>query len=535
MPDSCSFCNELAALVRETDFTWKDPSQDWTVINHYGALSELDESADSCNTCEFLLNSIEHQGVANGQSEYGEKPLENESIEESPSIAISDDSDTFYTVQLQNSSSPFQSCKKWNAADPSLNANVCTLLEESEKSGSLPRLNLINEWMLECATAHPGCEDAGLTRLPRRVLDLGESSALDSDLKLWEPEGEPGPYVTLSHCWGGRLAFRTTVRNLPKMLKGIAFFDLPQTFQDAVKVSRGLGFHYLWIDALCILQKDDDEDPEAVANLYAEEDWNVEAHNMANIYRHASLNISALTGRHGQDGFLGHRKALRSVSLGSQNDDDTMFLQQKPCSFTRAMTDRRLPLNRRAWVLPERVLSGSVLHFGSDQMYWECRTLCSAEDGFRIPADLVMKGMSSIFSEASTFNGIYMWHKLIEDYTRRSLTFRKDIFIALSGLSDFLRLNTELPSDDNFKGMWQHHLPSLLWVTSRRQSIASNRPQLYASPALEHDYRNLRALCPTWSWAYPECAISYRWASELVLSTEPIVDLDAFVKDLTME
>jgi hypothetical protein len=36
----------------------------------------------------------------------------------------------------------------------------------------------------------------------------------------------------------------------------IPFVSLPKTFQDAAIVTRELGYQYLWINALCILQDD---------------------------------------------------------------------------------------------------------------------------------------------------------------------------------------------------------------------------------------------------------------------------------------
>lgn len=35
--------------------------------------------------------------------------------------------------------------------------------------------------------------------------------------------------------------------------------DLPKTGQDAVFIVRKLGFRYLWVDSLCIIQDDEDD------------------------------------------------------------------------------------------------------------------------------------------------------------------------------------------------------------------------------------------------------------------------------------
>ena len=37
------------------------------------------------------------------------------------------------------------------------------------------------------------------------------------------------------------------------------------------------------------------------------------------------------------------------------------------------------PVNTRAWVVQERLLAPRTLHFGRDQLFWECRTFEACE------------------------------------------------------------------------------------------------------------------------------------------------------------
>jgi hypothetical protein len=48
----------------------------------------------------------------------------------------------------------------------------------------------------------------------------------------------------------------TTHATLDDRLQGVPWDQLPKTFQDAVTVTRELGFEYLWIDSLCVVQDD---------------------------------------------------------------------------------------------------------------------------------------------------------------------------------------------------------------------------------------------------------------------------------------
>ncbi|KAJ5802154.1 uncharacterized protein N7503_004604 [Penicillium pulvis] len=56
--------------------------------------------------------------------------------------------------------------------------------------------------------------------------------------------------------------------------------DLPQTFQDAIQLTRRLGIRYLWIDSLCIIQD-------------SHEDWLDQSAVMGGVYQYSYLNIAA--------------------------------------------------------------------------------------------------------------------------------------------------------------------------------------------------------------------------------------------------
>ncbi|KAF2627775.1 hypothetical protein BU25DRAFT_302552, partial [Macroventuria anomochaeta] len=141
------------------------------------------------------------------------------------------------------------------------------------------------KWLAECCENHTSCCDAGdaPTRvLPNRILDLGTHENADEDICLLEPTAlYTGRYICLSHCWGSSgCALKTTTRNADEHKLRIQFSDLPKTFQHAVNFTRWLGVRYLWIDALCIIQDDQD-------------DWCRESPTMASVYADSCLTLSA--------------------------------------------------------------------------------------------------------------------------------------------------------------------------------------------------------------------------------------------------
>lgn len=96
--------------------------------------------------------------------------------------------------------------------------------------------------------------------LPTRLLDVGSSDSLRVYLRLKEEVEEHPRYITLSHCWGNVVGYRLfdstcdgiTVDDARK--EGIEIKHLPANFAEAIDATQSLGFRYLWIDSLCIMQ-----------------------------------------------------------------------------------------------------------------------------------------------------------------------------------------------------------------------------------------------------------------------------------------
>lgn len=138
----------------------------------------------------------------------------------------------------------------------------------------------INAKMRECENDHFYCSDfaGSASIMPSRVLDVRRGQE-DEGISLVETNRQLGKYITLSHCWGQVEFIQTTTATLEERKKIIPLAQLPQTFKDAVAISRGVGAQYLWIDSLCIIQ---DDLP----------DWEVESSRMADVFSGSWLNIA---------------------------------------------------------------------------------------------------------------------------------------------------------------------------------------------------------------------------------------------------
>ncbi|UPK94643.1 hypothetical protein LCI18_005578 [Fusarium solani-melongenae] len=385
-------------------------------------------------------------------------------------------------------------------------------------AGSKGTLDVAAGWIHDCVSNHDGCRPFQGS-LPSRLLDL---DAYDdtSKIRLWETKGTTtsDSYVTLSHCWGVDTSrhVRTTHATLSRHLDSIVIQKLPQSFQDAIKVTRHLGIRFLWIDSLCICQDDPDV-------------WAREAAAMQRVYAGAFLTISADGAPGSGHGFLKrHERKHVPITLDFTPHITDSVTATKPKAthvpayafeFPPSTTVRRhsllklagQPLSSRAWAMQERLLSHRVLHFTSKQLFFECNCHFISEDGITILGrwnslnpgeDQTCQG-SSGKSWAST--GHQMWYSILQEFTGRQVTVNTDWLPALSGLAALTKgkLSMEAAPDrtsnspqdvEYVAGLWSNDLIyGLGWRAVGRTQKHSAFPDERPLPG-EKGY-----IAPTWS------------------------------------
>lgn len=358
-------------------------------------------------------------------------------------------------------------------------------------TGSEAALKFTRSELEHCRNNHPECNlDESGWGLPTRVLDLGEAqNQLTSDIELYVTRNEPATYVCLSHCWGSDKGLRpleTTVATLHAFEEGISYELLPKTFQDAVVFTRKLGYRFLWIDSLCIVQDDS-------------EDWLREAGRMASIYENAVLTLAAASSPDSKGGLF--RKSTPGVLLGHgkqgtiqpalrQFSNPAFFeyghrqsVREKPGS------DDTSPLLKRAWIYQERMLSGRVLFFTPLELVFECRLSNSTESGYPWVDSGPKHAFTSVYNPDCPKELLLMlWRKLVTEFTQLQLTLNKDKLSAIAGVATrfFKRLEGG-QSVCYFAGSWKEtFIEDMLWEPSSR--IGSNPPRV-------------NECIPTWSWA----------------------------------
>ncbi|KAK3388011.1 heterokaryon incompatibility protein-domain-containing protein [Podospora didyma] len=386
---------------------------------------------------------------------------------------------------------------------------------------------------------HVHCISSQSATLPDRILDLGTDN---DSISLHEasspsPQGsEAAKYATLSHCWGGYLPIRLIKSNLSEFRHNIKWHLLPKTFQDAVAFARRLGFRYLWIDSLCIVQDDAD-------------DWAKQSAKMAGIYENSTITLAATVAADGRDGlFTPPRESLAGyvtvgapfkVKLGEITWDELSKLgagyylvkewpsdnRKHPGYFFHYGADNALAGNAallgRGWVYQERVLSRRVLHFGHSELLWECNQGVSCQcgnwrhSGSRHPGAQFPKLQHAQSLNGSNFQSLpesmegymfglrYRWQRIVSEFSALSITFESDRIPAVAGIAkQFL---TRLPPGSlNFVlGVWKEFLfEHLLWQPAYWTTSDSTR-WLSAQPG------DPAARPPSWTWASVGGAVQY--------------------------
>ena len=218
------------------------------------------------------------------------------------------------------------------------------------------RFALLHQWLELCDSKHD-CSQSTPDVSPTRVIFIGSTSSDKLQLQLSAEKRHPIEYIALSHCWGKptpeeKKRFCTTPKNYNEWLKGFSYHSLPELFQDTITVTRKLKKQYLWIDALCIIQDENDL-----------QDWEKESKTMETVFASAYCTIAPSLATHWKAGFLKHPQAP------SQSEGNTSTRKQS--DDFRELVDEG-PLNSRAWVLQEQALSRRTIFFTTKQTYWEC-------------------------------------------------------------------------------------------------------------------------------------------------------------------
>ena len=284
---------------------------------------------------------------------------------------------------------------------------------------------------------------------------------------------------------------QTFKENLASHTVALQSEALPQTFRDAIMITKTLGLNYLWIDSLCIIQDD-------------KLDWQREASRMALIYENAQFAIAASWGSNGEAGCFHAYIPSLSIELRAHQDLVDNTTQPGVQIYIRSCRDDKkylteAALNNRGWALQEMLLSPRTISFGEDQMHWTCASLYDSEDGFDYDSSVLPHSSPSrgtiLSYESDDTNDVdwrspiqssECWTFTVHGYSYRQLSYARDKLAALAGVT---QAHQRIFGDEPLVGLWRHNISrGLLWQT-------------YPSTHSCLDTEAIEALnIPSWSW-----------------------------------
>ncbi|EPE36412.1 hypothetical protein GLAREA_05750 [Glarea lozoyensis ATCC 20868] len=460
----CTVCQDLPKLGEDERTVRK---------THHRTYASLQHSIEiGCYMCQRLWNSLSaEQKVLVSAFSIDEDKMEIESASgESGFSVISLEKfypETYHlkiVVQCLSGQARYYGCSEFlQSFKGSLRAMTHGEIDDlSPSTKSASTLTLAQKWIADCTANHPRCSilEKRTRWYPTRLLDCGKSTTLEG----------------------------LTTENYSQLSDEIALLSLPKLYQDAVYIVRVLGIRYLWIDSLCIIQQGDDST-----------DWRHEITLMSDVYLNTFCNISAADAPdsnhsifYSRDPSLA-RPEILNLEVGSlctpYHTRDSYFWKDE-CSNAR--------INTRAWVLQERLLSPRLLHFGANQVLWECREKDAAEiypNG--LPRDFVspLRPFKSIFHGSSSESltqgslaGYEIWITIVQAYTACKLTFPSDKVVALSAIA---KVMANILDDEYVVGMWRRYLErELLWGLIDKPMASDEDIQTGSE-----SYRS-----PSWSW-----------------------------------
>jgi hypothetical protein len=299
--------------------------------------------------------------------------------------------------------------------------------------------------------------------------------------------------------------------------------ELSATCKQVIEVSWRLGFRYLWIDSLCIIQD-------------SLEDWQNEASKMMDVYSNSQCTLAATASLDGCEGLSRPRDVhcIQPYIKISTSDGVLVYGCVNISAFEREILHS--PLNSRGWVLQERLLSRRILHFSDLQIWWTCKDTILSEsyarhsdvvrdisgnskgskggsdtiiyEISRTPPDMLLEvnGMSDHFRWTEWTNPsrtkelapdlapptslFEVWDDIVYRYTRTSLTYTSDKAIAIGGLARAIQRRLE-DSDQYLAGVWRSSwISQIMWSSfDPSESVKSDR-------------------VPSWSWLSVDGAIN---------------------------
>ncbi|KAL8993206.1 MAG: hypothetical protein Q9169_006518 [Polycauliona sp. 2 TL-2023] len=350
---------------------------------------------------------------------------------------------------------------------------------------------IIQEWISTCDRLHGDrCKTLPLMVnddqvQPRFLIDTLRNCVVES-------KGFGSEYVALSYTWGRTQNLRNELAicqelQIPGILSQEKYRQrLPLTIRDAMAVVLRLGYRYLWVDSLCIVQDD-------------EQHLRHELNQMHQVYAGATFTLIAADGVDANHGLRGFRDLTAPRHLQQQpiklaaGESIVQDVRSRTTGDVAVLLPGKAYYNR-AWTFQENLFSKRRVIFEDNSVRWRCQ--CTDWDEDLIPDSRVDERDGDTWDLPGKYHGESWLHSsvptlsilsdTIRTYNTKILTYPEDALSAFAGIQAMLHrmypggLTYGMP--ENFFDIALMWRPS--WPITRRQASTKS-----------HSHKLL-----SWSW-----------------------------------
>ena len=302
----CSPCSSLGLQRDAFERPPFEPEGRYNSLVLSGSVGYLREQKDSCPLCHLILEALyknEGQSLDDQGDDTGwELTWSQNNQEYDPDSSEAEDlygSGLYPTLEVEG-----------------IHGDHCIqLMDASTTKGFLrgreiPETidpDMIKGWMERCTKLHgEDCKQSFLGVGPHPAISM-DLMVIDVNKKCLVNMPFGAKYVALSYVWGQANFLTTVMSNVSEHQKQGAFSNIipPRTVQDAIDLTEAIGLQYLWVDALCIVQDEDESKGLLISNMDA-------------IYGHAALTIVAASGNNADVGLRGFKSCPAERKIPSR-------------------------------------------------------------------------------------------------------------------------------------------------------------------------------------------------------------------------
>ncbi|KAG8159248.1 hypothetical protein KVR01_010909 [Diaporthe batatas] len=292
-------------------------------------------------------------------------------------------------------------------------------------------VDIIKLWLRRCEDKHNLCTRRNEDSYPPGLI------LIDADQMCLVPvaSNKPVPYIALSYVWGYVSQPTLTKAVLETWMSDgqLRNVNVPNTIRDAIHLVQNIGYRYIWVDALCIVQDD-------AASRHAQ------ISRMHEIYRHADMTIVAADGDNCSEGLPGVTLGKDRVYKHHRYElPGSLSLMRLPSSTKHGI--EMSPWRTRGWTFQEELCSRRTLVLLPEVIFFSCASAVWREDIQLEAEETCPRSEEGLISLTSMLNGrapvddedsVSLFRALVKKYMQRTLSRTDDMENAFAGVAGML-------------------------------------------------------------------------------------------------